>query len=97
MRSRSRSDRRLADARHGPDGFAEGLDDLPEGGKPANPELLSLHRGLFSASGTFLGLFSDMGSDFDLSSSLWRSSHRSSLSAFIRARGGASLFETIPD
>jgi len=48
--------------RHGPDSFAEGLDDLSEGGKPANPELLSLHRGLFSAKGTFLaGLFSDMG------------------------------------
>src|SRR5215813_15485929 len=43
--------------RHGPDSFAEGLDDLPEGGKPANPELLSLHRVLFSASGTFLRHF----------------------------------------
>src|SRR6516225_6665507 len=57
MRSRSRSDRRLADARHAPDSFAEGLDDLPEGGKPANPELLSLHRVFSSASGTFLRHF----------------------------------------
>jgi hypothetical protein len=40
--------------RHGPDGLAEGLDDLPEVGQPANPELPSVHGVLFSASGTFL-------------------------------------------
>jgi hypothetical protein len=43
--------------RHGPDSFAEGLDDLPEVGKSANSELLSLHRVLSSASGTFLRHF----------------------------------------
>jgi hypothetical protein len=47
-----------AAVRHGPDGLAEGLDDLPEVRKPANPELPSLHKVLFSASGTFLGPFS---------------------------------------
>jgi hypothetical protein len=41
---------------YGPDGLAEGLDDLPEVRQPANP-LPSIHRVLFSASGTFLVLF----------------------------------------
>src|SRR5262245_66594046 len=46
--------------RHGPDSLADGLDDLPEVGKPANPELPSLHKVLFSASGTFLRAFSSL-------------------------------------
>ena len=39
--------------RHSSDGLADGFDHLPDVGQPTYPELLRLHRALFSANGTY--------------------------------------------